>query len=139
MATSDKLVFRDCINWSNNDHCAKSKCNYCVAGCEYYRPYRTKTFDELLAEMRGIFVNAGLHDGDMVNATLCHKTMLDMADKLERAYKRDIEPLRDALDAIRESTSDHATSRDILIEATCCKALGVPRRKESEVSRVASV
>lgn len=35
---SVKLVRRDCINWSNGDHCAKTKCNYCRERCEDYRP-----------------------------------------------------------------------------------------------------
>ena len=34
---SDKIVYRDCINWSNNDHCAKTKCNYCTKDCRDYR------------------------------------------------------------------------------------------------------
>ena len=34
---SNKIVYRDCINWSNNDHCAKTKCNYCTKDCRDYR------------------------------------------------------------------------------------------------------
>lgn len=33
----EKIVNRDCINWSNNDHCAKTKFNYCVKDCKHYR------------------------------------------------------------------------------------------------------
>ena len=35
--SDEKIVYRDCINWSNNDHCAKTKCNYCVKDCKHYR------------------------------------------------------------------------------------------------------
>lgn len=36
----EKFVARDCINWSNNDHCAVTKCNYCYKGCKAYRSYK---------------------------------------------------------------------------------------------------
>lgn len=34
---NDKIVYRDCVNWSNNYHCAKTKCNYCTKNCANYR------------------------------------------------------------------------------------------------------
>lgn len=34
--------YRDCINWSNNDHCAKTKRNCCTKDCEDYRPSTRK-------------------------------------------------------------------------------------------------
>lgn len=35
-----KFVARDCINWSNNDHCAITKCNYCHPNCKGYVRYK---------------------------------------------------------------------------------------------------
>ena len=37
---SGKFVARDCINWSNNDHCAITKCNYCHPNCKGYVRYK---------------------------------------------------------------------------------------------------
>ena len=40
---NDKIVYRDCINWSNNDHCAKTKCNCCTENCVTYRKLKGAT------------------------------------------------------------------------------------------------
>lgn len=34
------MKYRDCINWSNNDHCAKYGRNCCVKNCSEYRSYK---------------------------------------------------------------------------------------------------
>ena len=47
-----------------------------------------RTVDKILRAMRGIVVNSGLHDGDMVDATAVHHAILQYADELEEALKR---------------------------------------------------
>lgn len=56
-AASGKTVYRDCINWSNNDHCAKTKANYCDPDCGDYRQLvelvkRPETLEEIAADLR---------------------------------------------------------------------------------------
>lgn len=47
-----------------------------------------RTVDEILRAMRGIVVNSGLHDGDMVDATAVHHAIIQYADELEEALKQ---------------------------------------------------
>ena len=56
-AESGKTVYRDCINWSNNDHCAKTKANYCCPDCGDYRQLvklvkRPETLEEIEVDLR---------------------------------------------------------------------------------------
>ena len=46
-----------------------------------------RSVDEILKAMRGLVVNSGIHDGDMVDATAVHHAILQYADELEKAYK----------------------------------------------------
>lgn len=95
----EKTVYRDCINWSNNDHCAKSKCNYCVPNCEDYdngkrESPRPKSFSEIIEEMRN-----DANKYRVVDSLLLGK----FAEDLDEAYKRDmhlLEVLRCMLDRV---------------------------------------
>lgn len=48
-----------------------------------------RSVDEILKAMRGLVVNSGIHDGDMVDATAVHHAILQYADELEGAWKRE--------------------------------------------------
>lgn len=48
-----------------------------------------ETIAEILKKMRGHFVQTKLHDGDFVGATYAHHVLLEYADQIEAACKRE--------------------------------------------------
>ena len=80
-AASGKTVYRDCINWSNNDHCAKTKANYCHPDCGYYRQLvklvkRPETLEDIEADLRSD------------NRRFSNSTGAVIAQRIEAARKR---------------------------------------------------
>lgn len=80
-AASGKTVYRDCINWSNNDHCAKTKANYCHPDCGDYRQLvklvkRPETLEEIEADLRSD------------NRRFSNSTGMVIAQRIEAARKR---------------------------------------------------
>lgn len=81
-AASGKTVYRDCINWSNNDHCAKTKANYCHPDCGDYRQLvklvkRPETLEEIEADLRND------------NRRFSNSTGVVIAQRIEAAHKRE--------------------------------------------------
>lgn len=80
-AASGKTVYRDCINWSNNDHCAKTKANCCDPDCGDYRQLvklvkRPETLEEIEADLRND------------NRRFSNSTGAVIAQRIEAARKR---------------------------------------------------
>ncbi len=82
-----------------------------------------RTVDEILRAMRGIVVNSGLHDGDMVDATAVHHAIIQYADELEEALKRKlIVPVDVWNDMVRkvENSGNSLAMRRALVEIRDC-------------------
>ena len=136
---SEKIVNRDCINWSNNDHCAVYKTNYCYPNCGKRWPdVKQETVADIVAELRQDY--KGRPPINRAETTWCRRSI---ADRIEAAHTREVgngaklrEALEDAkksafgiIDALRTPCRVNlATNIANYITGVCSQALAAPRR-----------